>query len=35
MLAEVERTAANGSGTVSTHELEVLEALEDELRRAE
>jgi vacuolar-type H+-ATPase subunit H len=31
-IEEVERTSANGSGTTSTHDLEELEALHDELR---
>jgi len=32
-LEEVERTSANGSATARSHELEQLEALQDELRR--
>jgi vacuolar-type H+-ATPase subunit H len=34
-LEEVERASANGSGTVSAHDLEQLEALQDELRGGE
>lgn len=34
-IEEVERTSANGSGTTSTHDLEELESLHDELRGTE